>query len=198
MPISPNQVVFVDANVWFSRTLRDWIGMLYTTPDMAPFSVCWTEDVLAEVLYHLRRKHPDWEGRRIASVRDLIAGTFEVGRIDDFWIGDDYKGKDAFDAHVHAAAVACRADIMLTINVADFVWDANESPYEVLTPDAFFLLIDDAAPELVAEVAVKMCNYWVKRRLEANLPLKLKHAGCDHFADRVRGHLLANADRLEA
>lgn len=24
--------VFVDANAWFSRTLRDWLGMLYTRP----------------------------------------------------------------------------------------------------------------------------------------------------------------------
>lgn len=117
-----NQVVFVDANVWFSRTLRDWIGMFYTTPDAAPFEIRWTEDVLAEVLYHLRRTHPEWDGARITRVRDLIADTFENGRVDDFVIGSDYKGKDGLDAHVHAAAVACGADILLTTNVADFSW----------------------------------------------------------------------------
>lgn len=191
------QVVFVDANVWFSRTLRDWIGMLYTSPDSAPFEVRWTEDVLAEVLYHLRRKHPDWDGGRITGIRDRIARTFEVGRVDDFHVGDDYMGKDAFDAHVHAAAVACRADILLTTNVADFVWDENESPYEVLTPDEFLLLVDDSAPELVAEAAVQMCTYWVKRTGEANLPKELKDAGCPNFAERVRRHLLANADKLQ-
>ena len=191
-----NQVVFVDANVWFSRTLRDWIGMLYTTPNTAPFEVRWTEDALAEVLYHLRRKHPDWDGGRITGIRDRIAGTFEVGRVDDFQVGDDYKGKDAFDAHVHAAAVACRADILLTTNAADFVWDENESVYEVLTPDEFLMLLDEAAPELVAEVAVRMCRYWFKRSGDANLPKKLKDAGCPKFAERVRRHLHANADRL--
>lgn len=36
------QRVFVDANVWYSRTLRDWLGMLYTTPDTPPFVVCWS------------------------------------------------------------------------------------------------------------------------------------------------------------
>src|SRR5690606_18540634 len=71
--------VFVDANVWYSRALRDWFGMLYTKPDTPPFAVYWTEDVLAELVYHLRREHPDWPGRRITRIRDLMAGTFEAG-----------------------------------------------------------------------------------------------------------------------
>lgn len=91
MPRPAHQVVFVDANVWFSRTLRDWIGMLYTTPDEPPFEIRWTEDVLAEVLYHLRRKHPDWDGNRITGIRDRSAGTFEVGRVADFTVGTDYE-----------------------------------------------------------------------------------------------------------
>lgn len=37
--------------------------------------------------------------------------------MDDFQIGEDYQGKDAFDAHVHAAGVACNAHILLTANV---------------------------------------------------------------------------------
>lgn len=155
----------------------------------------WTEDVLAEVLYHLRKRHPDWGGSRITGIRDRIAETFEVGRVDDFEIGDDYKGKDAFDAHVHAAAVACRADILLTTNVADFAWGENESPYEALTPDEFLVLVDELAPELVAEVSVRMCRYWFKRSGDANLPKKLKDAGCPQFAEWVRRHLLANADK---
>lgn len=50
--------IFVDSNVWYSRTLRDWLGMLYVTPEAPPFHVRWTEDVLAELLYHLRKQHP--------------------------------------------------------------------------------------------------------------------------------------------
>ena len=57
--------VFVDANVWFSRTLRDWIGMLYTTPDTPSFVVHWSEDVLAELIHHLRKRHPTWPGGRV-------------------------------------------------------------------------------------------------------------------------------------
>lgn len=189
MPALGPQVVFVDANVWFSRTLRDWIGLLYTTPNDAPFDVRWTEDVLAEVLYHLRRTHPDWEGGRITGIRDSLAGTFETGRVDNFGTSAGYRGHDPLDAHVHAAAVACHADYLLTVNTADFAWEGNEAPYEVLTPDEFFLLVDDAAPDMVDTVISTMCTYWLNRKREANLPTHLKTAGCPTFAERVREHL---------
>ena len=181
--------VFVDANVWYSRTLRDWFGMLYTTPDSAPFVVHWTEDVLAELIYHLRREHPDWSGARITTIRDRMAGAFEAGRVDDFTVDSSYAGKDAHDAHVHAAAVACSADVLVTLNLGDFVWDENTAPYEVMHPDDFLLLVDDSNPELVAEVVGRMCAYWIGRRGEADLPGSLHLADCPQFAERVRKHL---------
>lgn len=181
--------------MWYSRTLRDWLGMLYVTPEAPPFHVQWTDDVLAELLYHLRKRHPPWGGDRISGIRDQIAGTFEIGRVKDFEIGDDYRGRDPFDAHVHAAAVACQADVLLTANVNDFEWDEQNMPYEVQEPDEFLVLVDDSWPELVSDVAVQMCGYWLRRSTEADF-LRLTNAGCPQFADRVRRHLLANAHKL--
>ena len=182
--------VFVDANVWFSRPLRDWIGLLYVTPEEPPFVVRWTEDVLAELLYHLRKKHPEWPGERVSGIRDRLAGTFEAGRVDAFEIDDTYRGPDIGDAHVHAAAVACDAGILLTCNASDFVWDENTSPYEVMHPDDFLVLVDDSAPHLVADVIDQMCAHWLKRQGDADLPKWLRAAGCPRFAERVRRHLL--------
>lgn len=181
--------VFVDANIWYSRTLRDWFGMLYTTPDSPPFVVHWTEDVLAELIFHLRKEHPDWSGARITTIRDRMAGTFEAGRVDDFTVDKSYVGKDAHDAHVHAAAVACGADVLVTCDLDGFVWNENTSPYEVMHPDDFLLLVDDSNPELVAEVVGRMCAYWLDRSGEADLPSRLRRADCPKFADRVRKHL---------
>ncbi len=192
----PVSVVFVDANVWFSRTLRDWIGMLYVTPAVAPFEVRWTEDVFAEVLYRLRRAHPDWDGGRITRIRDLLTEVFEVGRVDDFQVTGEYEGTDPFDAHIHAATVACGAGILLTENVSDFTSGEDDCPYEVLTPDEFFMLVDDAVPELVGEVAVTMSGFWFKRTGDANIPNRLRRAGCVGFADRVRLRLHEHADKL--
>ncbi len=180
---------FVDANVWFSRTLRDWLGLLYVTPEEPPFVVHWTEDVLAELIYHLRKKNPTWPGGRITGIRDQLAGTFEAGRVERFEVDASYGGSDLDDAHVHAAAVACRADVLVTCNVDDFTWDEDTSPYEVMHPDEFLMLVDDSAPGLVAAVVDRMCGYWVDRRGDADLPASLRKADCPQFADRVLAHL---------
>lgn len=181
--------VLVDANVWFSRTLRDWLGMLYTTPDHPPFVAFWTEDILAELIYHLRKQNPDWPGGRITQIRDLLAGTFEGGRIEDFTIDGEFRGRDPWDRHVHAAAVACRADALVTFNLQDFDQGEDTCCYELLHPDDFLLLVDDADPGLVRTVASAMCAYWVRRNGSADLPARLRAAGCPRFAERILGHL---------
>ena len=187
--------VFVDANVWFSRTLRDWLGLLYLSDETAPFHVRWTEDVLAELLVSLRKRHPDWDGRRITDIRDRIVETFEVGRVEDFVLDGSYHGKDPLDEHVHAAAVACNADILITCNTADFQWDENNSPYDLMSPDEFFVWVDDAATHVVSRAVVDSCGYWMSRTGEADLPARLKANGCPEFAERVRRHLQGSAGR---
>lgn len=181
--------VFVDANVWYSRTLRDWFGMLYVTPDEPLFVVHGSEDVLAEVIRNLRKQHPTWAGSRISTIRDQLAGTFEAGRVIDFVVDGTYKGPDPHDAHVHAAAVACGADALVTCNVKDFTWDHDTADYELMHPDDFLVLVDDTTPGLVHEVVGRMCDYWVRARGEGDLTAALRGAGCPRFAERVLAHL---------
>lgn len=180
--------VLVDANVLFSRTLRDWLALLYLQSD-AFFSVYWTEDILAETLYHLRRSYPLWDGAKIAAVRSRIVSTFEGGRVEDFTPSGEFPGSDPHDEHVHAAAIACGAQYLLT---ADSGFHdpavADELPYEVYAPDDFFMLIDQSAPRVVREAIRLQQNYW-QNRGPCNLPRSLVQAGCPHFAERVRQHL---------
>lgn len=152
--------------------------------------VYWTEDVLAETIYHLRRSHPDWDGAKTTSIRDLIARTFEGGRVDDFKIDDSFPGSDTNDRHVHAAAVACQANFLLTCDKGFFVadQDADAMPYEVYQPDDFFVVVDDNVPHLVRQVTREQTVYWVKRTGRADLASKLIDAGCPEFAERVRSH----------
>lgn len=186
--IGPHSV-FVDANVIFSRTVRDWLGLLYTESHGSLFQVFWTEDVLAEAMYHLRKKHPGLSGQQVARVRDLIAGTFEVGRVTDFAIDPGWVGTDPHDAHVHAAATACGADILLTANQRDF--DDDSATYSVYSPDEFFVLVEESAPDIVKAAVRSNLRYWMTKQCEPHLPLSLKTAGCPVFAERVRRHLLA-------
>jgi predicted nucleic acid-binding protein len=190
--------VFLDANVLYSRTVRDWLGLLYIDEVFEPpFHAFWSEDVLAEAMYHLRQNNPTWDGAKVALVRDRIAGTFEDGRVTDFVVDGSYRGPDHKDAHVHAACVACRADYLLTENRRDFPQDlADEVPYEVLTPDEFLQLIDDASPWLVDRAVQKQIAYWARKTDDVDLGGSLRRANCPGFAARVIGHLQEQALRL--
>ncbi|HRW19253.1 MAG TPA: PIN domain-containing protein, partial [Dermatophilaceae bacterium] len=111
--------VFVDSNVLYSKTLLDWVALLYTDREIeAPFTVYWSDDVMAEAMYHLRRDNPHWSGARIARFRERLQEAFEIGHVRDYEIDNSYTGPDTHDAHVHAAASACGADYLLTCNVA--------------------------------------------------------------------------------
>jgi predicted nucleic acid-binding protein len=59
MPITR---VLVDANVLYSKTLREWLALLYLRQEDEIYSVYRTEDVLAETIHRLRRHHPHWNG----------------------------------------------------------------------------------------------------------------------------------------
>lgn len=176
----------VDANVLFARTQRDWLALLYLNDDTL-FSVHWTEDILAQTISRLRRRHLDWSGGRITQVADRVRATFEGGRVDDFVsVGSSYQGTDPNDQHVHDAAIACGAHILLTSD-GGFTGprvDVDELPYEICRPDDFFVLVDDSAPEVVSAASAQQLDYWFKRCGEVNLPQVLRKSDCPLFAER--------------
>ncbi|MGW5703819.1 PIN domain-containing protein [Amycolatopsis japonica] len=195
--------MFVDANVLFSRTLRDWLALLQLSAPGEIYMVYWTEDVLAEAIYHLRKKHPTWDGVKITQIRDRIASVFEDGRVDDFTIDGSFPGDDHDDQHVHAAAVACQADYILSCDNGFFLAEehADSMPYEVYRPDDFFMLVANSAPDLVRDVTRTQTEYWARRNAgRADLAGPLIKAGCPEFAERVRnfqGELSLPADNMQ-
>lgn len=70
------QRVFVDANVFVSRTLRDWICLLRAEIP-AMFQLHTTEDVLAEALYTLRRNRKDADGGETVHIRQAILESID-------------------------------------------------------------------------------------------------------------------------
>lgn len=181
--------VIVDANVWYSRTLRDWVLMLEL--EQAPYKTYWTEDILAEAMYHLRRDHPEWDGGKITNIRRKISEIAEGGCVEDFVVDGSSPWKDRNDQHVHAAALACSAGYLLTADkgFTDPEVDLDALDYEVYRPDEFFELVDDSAPTAVRGVIAKQVAYAIRRHGEADLCTWLRLAGCPRFAERVRAHL---------
>ncbi len=179
--------VLVDANVLFSRTLRDWLVLIEL--EGGPYKVCWTEDIMAEVVYRLRRQHPTWDGRTITGVRDRIVRALEGGRIEEYAVDGSFDG-DPDDQHVHAAAVAGGVDVVLTADRGLVPPPgASAPPYDVAHPDAFFLAVDDAVPDVVRRVVGRQAEYHARRAGDLDLVGCLQKAGCPRFGRRVARHL---------
>ncbi|MBB5788274.1 PIN domain-containing protein [Jiangella mangrovi] len=181
----------VDANVLYSKTLRDWLIMIQLESGGGLYELCWTEDILAETLYRFRKDHPTVDGGVIARLHDIIATTLEGGRIHDYVIDGSFSGSDPHDQHVHAAAIAAGATYLITAD-GDFTSpgiDLDSLPYEVHGPDSFLMLVDDSAPHRVRAVTKKQERYWDQRRRSKTLSQALRDAGCPGFAQRVLQHL---------
>lgn len=189
------QRVFVDANVLASKTLRDWLFLLRNETD-GMFQLHTTFDVLVETVRVFRRRHPDAYGRRSRELFDLLSRSVDEV-LSDFVGSVDFAGIDRGDLHVHAAALGCHADVLLTQNVRDF-GDVVTHTYDVFPPDEFFVLIDDSAPHSVRQVTREQVAYWQSRR-DAGAKVKplsraLVDTHCHVFAGRVNDHVRALAN----
>ena len=190
--------VFVDANVLHSRTLRDWTFLLRLEGADEMFQLHSTDDVVAETVRSLRRRFPLMRGLQMGHVKEqILASLDEI--VPDFDPSIPYAGKDPNDRHVHAAAVAARADILLTSDRGLLEMpDQDDLPYEVYAPDDFFLLVDDSASGLVMRVTDRQRRYWSSKKKHRGLVGALQDAGCPKFADRVNGHLRTLSGPTEA
>ena len=86
------QRVFVDANVLYSRTLRDWLFLLRRETE-GMFQIHTTEDVLAETEYRLRRSNPTMAGGVITDLREKITSAIDE-LVSDYDATIEYSGDD--------------------------------------------------------------------------------------------------------
>lgn len=183
-------IVLVDANILYSRTLRDWIALLQVeVPSL--FNVTWTEDIMAETLYHLRKKHPMWSEQQVGGIRRNLEKAFAGGQIVGYQIDRTLEYPDIGDAHIHAAAIHGAVDIVVTANGKDLPY-SEDLPYEIYHPDDFLLLVDDAAPQAVRAVTEKQLRHFHGQPSGSDgvdLPARLVSADAPKFAGRVRQHL---------
>ena len=178
------QRVFVDANVLLSRTLRDWLFLLRVESNGGLFQIHTSWDVISETGARLRDNHPQADGNllselivKIQDCVDEVLGTYPGGPVEGI--------SDEGDWHVHHAAEACRADILLT---EDKGFASDNTHYEVSNCDEFFSEIDRSAPDVVKRVAEMQSTYWYKKHGK-QLPDALNDAHCPEFADVILRHL---------
>ena len=179
--------VLIDANVIYSRTLLDWVSMLSVYGNM--YEVVWTEDVLAEARYHLRKNKPEISDGYLTARFDRIRELFPDGRIDGFEI-TNRDHPDRHDWHVvNAAASGCVGYLVTDDAKFERLAGNDDLEFETHTADTFLTLVDDSSPGLVRRVTAKQHAYWSAKPGHRPLPYALSLAGAPEFADRVQQRL---------
>lgn len=143
----------LDANVLYPETLRD---VLLTLAEVGVFQLRWSSDILDEFQRNVgsraKAADPATAQSGAAYVRRLMEDAFPEAAIDPTayrpLIGS--MTNDPSDRHVLAAAVAGRADVIVTSNLRDFPDSACE-PFDVdvQSPDVFLTHQFGLAPEVV-------------------------------------------------
>lgn len=189
--------VLPDANVLYSRTLLGWICLLATRSGLPLFHLRWTEDILAEVVYPLRKNHPHYSDRQIGGVRDKIVDIVaEDGRISGYDIDPELGYTDECDAHLHAAAEHGDVQYVITNDGGFHHFAAANDEllgYEVYTPDDFLMLIHRDAIATVREVLLDQICYHGRRGKPFNLAASLESAQAPMFAAAIREMMQAPA-----
>lgn len=181
--------VFVDANILYSRTLRDWLFLIPLQSNI--YSLHCTDDVIREALHNLRKNNPRAGGNLTQALNERWHELFDEV-FNDFPPQPAHEGVSSEDIHVHGAVLHCRADALITTNVKDFC-EAENLNYELYSPDNFLCLADDSNPDATRAATTRQLQYWsdkAQKQPVKPLPEALNHAGCPQFAQRVEAHLI--------
>lgn len=160
------------------------------------FHLTWTEDILAELVYHIRKKHSHYSDAQVGGIRDRIIMVAPHGRIKDYVIDSGLEYTDKFDAHLHAAAEHGGVQYVVTNDkpYLDFAAANDEIlSYEVYTADDFLMLVNQSSPMAVREVLLEQIDYHRRRGGAFNFPVSLEKAGAPQFAEVIRGMMRSRA-----
>ena len=147
------RVVLADANVLYSRVLRDYL--LYAA-DQEIVAIAWSVQILAEVTEHLTRSVEGFDqaaAQRLVGAMNRAFPYAEAEPDEEHWRTlHDLLLPDEDDRHVLAASLAAEATVLCTSNTKDFPTHVVEPlGFEVLTPDQLLSrLVAEYGPQMIA------------------------------------------------
>ncbi|MFT3797949.1 PIN domain-containing protein [Microbacterium sp.] len=139
----PIRVVLADANVLYSRILRDYL--LYAAMGEL-IEIRWSSAILAEVVEHLSENIAGFDAAAGERLLAAMNGAFPEAEVEP---GSDAAAAvadiplpDEDDRHVLAAAVSVDADILCTDTLKDFPADTmGEVGIRLISADALLSLL---------------------------------------------------------
>lgn len=187
---APIRVVLADANVLYSRVLRDYL--LYAATQ-GVLEIRWSAEILAEVVEHLAENIAGFDVAAGVRLVAAMNGAFPSAEVEPDGKAEaavaDLPLPDADDRHVLAAAVAVDADVLCTDNLRDFPDDAMaEVGIRLMSADALLTLLVTEFPDGIL-AAHRLA---VSRRPDAtddSTLAALRRAGAPNAADHMAGLL---------
>jgi predicted nucleic acid-binding protein len=177
-------VVLADANILFSRMLRDYV--IYAAGEGA-IEVHWSRQILAEMSRNLR-ENLGFSHEDTSRLEQLINDYIEYALLDVDPVhlaAVEAVEMDAEDRHVLAAAISADADILLTENTKDFPaeWMA-ERGIELLTAGQLLIRLADVFPDKMRAAHEKTVRYSPKP--ETDILVTLEAIAGKSAADAIR------------
>jgi predicted nucleic acid-binding protein len=149
-PVQPEtpKVVLGDANVLYSRVLRDFL--LYSATE-GIISITWSSTILDEVVEHLADNISGFNHESGEVLKEAMNYAYPLAQIDprpeDYLRLANTVLPDEDDRHVLAAAIAADADIICTANTKDFPKTVTQSlGLSVMNPDVLLGILIERHP----------------------------------------------------
>ena len=175
----------LDANVLFPTILREILTDLAAAGLYEPL---WSDRILAEWRHAAARLGTDQDAVAGAEIALLSARFPAASMPDDGDACIDLNLPDPADRHVLEAAIAGRADLIVTANLRDFPEGIMRGiGLRALHPDAFLLDCHARAPGLVADAAHAARDK--AARMGGDIPLRdmLKRSRLPRLARALKG-----------
>jgi len=183
----PSPVVFVDADVMYSSTLRGW---LFNLAESGAFTLTTTEDVIAEAVARWRDNNPTINGIVTTRMAENMRTLATVIREYDCEI--PFPGNDEGDTHVHAACVAGEVEYLVTKDMGFLEMDEafkDGLKYEIYNIDEFLLLVHNQSPMRIRELTQVAINYQSGRGKSPRVADALASSGAPCFGALVGQHV---------
>ena len=144
-----------DACVLYPASIRDLLLHVATT-DL--FRARWTDKIHDEWIENLLANRTDIPKERLLRTRDLMNKAVPDCLVHNYeHLTKSLTLPDPNDCHVLAAAIRCRADVIVTYNLNDFPKEALE-PHDIQAqhPDEFIGHLIDLSPGIVCGAVKRM------------------------------------------